>query len=232
MMDVCAVRLNLQDKIDPMLFQRLLDCVAPGKKERLLRFYRMEDKLRGLFGDLLIRDGIMQKTGLNNKDISFTTNDYGKPFLKDRDDVQFNISHSGTWVVGVIDHQPVGIDVEQVQEIDLDISKNYFSADEHEDLMQKPDKFDYFFTLWSLKESYIKIIGKGLSHPLNAFSIKFINPGEIVIKVKEQQVKETFFRQFEIDKQYKMAVCAAHDRIPHQVKIITPEQLIKKFLNY
>ncbi len=231
MMDVYAVGFNFQEKIDPVVLERLLNCVAPDKKERLKRFYHIEDTRRGLFADLLIRDVIIQKTGLKNEDISFTTNEYGKPFLKDRDDIQFNLSHSGIWVVGVIDHQVVGIDVERVQEIDLDISKNYFSPDEHEDLMSKADKFDYFFTLWALKESYIKILGKGLSHPLNAFSIKFINPREIIIKVEGQRIRDVFFRQYEIDKAYKMAVCAVHDRIPRHVNMVTTQQLTKKFLD-
>lgn len=230
-MDVYAVGFNFQEKIDPVVLERLLNCVAPDKKERLKRFYHIEDTRRGLFADLLIRDVIIQKTGLKNEDISFTTNEYGKPFLKDRDDIQFNLSHSGIWVVGVIDHQVVGIDVERVQEIDLDISKNYFSPDEHEDLMSKADKFDYFFTLWALKESYIKILGKGLSHPLNAFSIKFINPREIIIKVEGQRIRDVFFRQYEIDKAYKMAVCAVHDRIPRHVNMVTTQQLTKKFLD-
>jgi len=230
-MDVYAVGFNFQEKIDPVVLERLLNCVAPDKKERLKRFYHIEDTLRGLFADLLIRDVIIQKTGLKNEDISFTTNEYGKPFLKDRDDIQFNLSHSGIWVVGVIDHQVVGIDVERVQEIDLDISKNYFSPDEHEDLMSKADKFDYFFTLWALKESYIKILGKGLSHPLNAFSIKFINPREIIIKVEGQRIRDVFFRQYEIDKAYKMAVCTVHDRIPRHVNMVTTQQLTKKFLD-
>lgn len=232
MMDVYAVGINFQEKIGSVVLDRLLNCVAPEKKERLKRFYHMEDTLRGLFADLLIRDVIMQKTGMRNEDISFTTNDYGKPFLKDRNDIEFNLSHSGIWVVGVIDHQVVGIDVERVQEIDLDISRNYFSPDEHEDLMSKPDKFDYFFTLWSLKEAYIKILGKGLSHPLNAFSIKFVNPKEIIIKVEGKRINDIFFRQYDIDKDYKMAVCAAHDRLPGHVNVVTTGQLTKKFLSY
>jgi len=231
MMDVYAVRLNFSDKIDSYVLGQLLNRVAPGKKARLKRFYHEEDTLRGLFADLLIRDVIMQKTGLRNEEISFTTNDYGKPFLKDREDVQFNLSHSGEWVVGVIDNRIIGIDVEKVQPIDLDISRNYYSPDEHQDLMSKPDKFDYFFTLWALKEGYIKILGKGLSHPLNAFSIKFINPDEVIIKVDGQRIEDIFFQQYDIDKAYKMAVCATHSNIPKHVHPITTDQLIEKFLN-
>ena len=230
MMDVHVVRLDFTKKLEPYICEQLLTCVAPEKSARLRRFYWEEDKLRGLFGDLLIRDLIRQKTGLHNQEISFTANEYGKPFLKDHDHVQFNLSHSGVWVVGVIDKQPVGIDVEQVQSIDLGISENYFSPDEHEDLMSKADKFDYFFTLWALKESYIKILGKGLSHPLNAFSIKFIDNHEIIIKVEGKRIHDIFFRQYHIDKEYKMAVCAAHDRIPRDVHMITPGQLIERFI--
>jgi len=230
MLDVYAVRLDFDRKFDPYILKRLLSCVAEDKCARLLRFYREEDKFRGLFADLLIRDVIREKTGLTNEEISFTTNEYGKPFLENRQDVQFNLSHSGVWVVGAVDTQPVGIDVEQVQTIDLAISENYFSPDEHQDLMSKPDKFDYFFTLWALKESYIKILGKGLSHPLNAFSVKFSDNHEIIIKVEGKRIRDIFFRQYHIDKEYKMAVCAVHDAIPNEVHMVTPDRLIKRFI--
>jgi 4'-phosphopantetheinyl transferase len=166
---------------------------------------------------------------MRNEEIAFTNDYYGKPSFKKMEGVEFNLSHSGVWVVGVIDDRPVGIDVEQVQPIDLEISENYFSGDEHRDLMSKPDKYDYFFTLWSLKESYIKILGKGLSHPLNAFSMSFTETGEIIIKVEGKRIGDIFFRQYDIDKQYKMAVCATHDRIPHDVHIVTVEELAGRF---
>jgi 4'-phosphopantetheinyl transferase len=230
MIDVYAVKLDFTKKLEPCVFEQLLSCVSADKSARLRRFYHEEDKYRGLFADLLIRDAIRERTALPNEEISFTTNEYGKPFLEDRDDVQFNLSHSGVWVVGVVDTQPVGGDVEQVQSIDLSISENYFSPDEHQDLIRKPDKFDYFFTLWSLKESYIKILGKGLSHPLNAFSIKFIENDDIVINVGGKRVEDIFFRQYYIDKEYKMAVCATHNSIPDHVHLVAAEELIKRFI--
>jgi 4'-phosphopantetheinyl transferase len=229
-MEVYAIRLNFSERFDPMVFERLSDRLDPEKKARLKKFYREEDRLRGLFADLMVRDAISTTTGMRNHEMTFTLNEYGKPALKNRDDIHYNISHSGAWVVGVFDDEPVGIDVEQVQPIDLDISKNYFSPDEHEDLMSKEDKFDYFFTLWSLKESYIKILGKGLSHPLNAFSMKFLSSSEIIMNVNGKRVEGVFFKQYGIDNEYKMAVCASHDRMPEQVTMLTPQRLAEKFL--
>ncbi|MCL0028295.1 hypothetical protein M1M88_01070 [Peptococcaceae bacterium] len=47
--------------------------------------------------------------------MSFVENDYGKPFLKNTNDLYFNVSHSGEWVVCAIHHHPIGIDIEQVK---------------------------------------------------------------------------------------------------------------------
>jgi 4'-phosphopantetheinyl transferase len=182
--------------------------------------------------DILIRSIIIRKLGLKNGEIEFYTNDYGKPFLKERGDFQFNLSHSGIWVVGAVDNRHIGIDVERIQPIDLDISKNYFSPDEHQDLMSQADKFSYFFTLWSLKESYIKIKGKGLSMPLNSFSIKFIKPDEIRIKAKDRLIEDIFFVQYDIHKDYKMAVCAHHRNFPKDITIKSMRQLADEFLNH
>ncbi|MGE5342618.1 MAG: 4'-phosphopantetheinyl transferase family protein [Candidatus Omnitrophota bacterium] len=232
MIDVYALRLDFSEKFDLSLFETLLNYVSPEKRVRIKKFVREEDRLRGLFADLLIRHVIREKLGIPNKDIDFTTNYYGKPALKGRDDIEFNLSHSGEWVVGVIDNHPVGIDVEQIQSIDLDISKHYFSEDEHFDLMNKSDKFDYFFTLWSLKESYIKILGKGLSHPLNAFSIKYHSPENISMHINGQAIDDIFFRQYPIHNGYKMAVCTSHKRIPAQVNDIPLHIFIDHFLSH
>ena len=228
MIQVYAV--DISQPLGPGMYERLMTRVSPEKSARIRRFYRMEERLRGLIADILIRSIIIPKTGMENKEIEFYTNDYGKPFLKGKEDFHFNLSHSGIWVVGAVDDQPVGIDVENIQTIDLDISKNYYSPDEHRELMSKEDKFSYFFTLWSLKESYIKIVGKGLSLPLNSFSITFYGPEDIRIKAEGRLLEDIFFHQYHIHKDYKMAVCAHHTNFPGKVTIKTMPQLAHEFL--
>jgi 4'-phosphopantetheinyl transferase len=230
MIEVYAV--DLSKPIKKENFDQLLACVSQEKRMRIRRFFKEEDRIRGLMADILIRYIIIRKLGLKNEDIEFYTNDYGKPFLKEREDFQFNLSHSGIWVVGAVDNRPIGIDVERIQPIDLDISKNYFSPDEHQDLMSQADRFSYFFTLWSLKESYIKIKGKGLSMPLNSFSIKFFRPGEIRIKAKDRLLENIFFVQYDIHREYKMAVCAHHRNFPRDITIKSMRQLTDEFLNH
>lgn len=222
--------LNLSERVDREIVLQLLPYVDKDKQERVMRFYRWEDTLRTLFADLMIRNIIVNKTRLRNEEIAFSKNEYGKPSLDNSNVFHFNLSHSGNWVVCAVDEQPVGIDVEEISPIDLDISKNYFSKGEHSDLLSKPDKIAYFFTLWTLKESYIKIVGKGLSLPLNSFSIRFKDDKEIRIDAEGRILQDIFFSQYNIDKKYKMAVCAHNKRFPETIIPVTIRELVDSFL--
>ena len=168
-MKVFAIK--LKDKLDNSSLESLLALIDKNKRERLEKFVFWQDLHRGLFADLFIRKVIVDTFGVLNEEIEFGFSNFGKPYIKNINDFHFNISHSGDWIVCVIDKNSVGIDIEKISTIDLDISKNFFSNKEHEDLMLSNDPFDYFFKLWTLKESYIKYLGKGLSHPLNSFTM-------------------------------------------------------------
>ncbi len=229
MVEVFAIK--VPDYIDDDIFDELMNRVEGSKRERIQRFVRREDQLRGLFADLLIRDIIIQKTGMSNETIRFGTNEFGKPYLIGRDDFHFNLSHSGIWVVAAIDRRPVGIDVEQVADVDLTISRNYFSEDEHNDLMSREDKISYFFTLWTLKESYIKTLGKGLSKPLNSFSMTIGDDQRVVLKSdKGKTIEGINFAQYNIHKDYKMVLCATHDRLPTQVNMQNVDLIMRRFI--
>lgn len=155
-------------------FMRLLSFVSDEKKEKILRFHRFEDAQRSLLGDLLARYAICKRLSINNKDLVFAANEYRKPVLIAPNIIHFNISHSGIWVVCVVDDNPVGIDVEEIKPINLGIAERFFSRDEYFDLMNQPEemKLKYFYMLWTLKESYVKAEGKGLYIPLDSFTIK------------------------------------------------------------
>ncbi|WP_367997032.1 4'-phosphopantetheinyl transferase superfamily protein [Paenibacillus sp. MZ03-122A] len=81
----------------------------------------------------------------------------GKPYLVDSE-WKFNVSHSGNWVALAVDIGSIGIDVERMSPIDLDIANRHFSSYEYSDLMSiSPEcRLEYFFRLWTLKEAYIK----------------------------------------------------------------------------
>ncbi|WLP66433.1 4'-phosphopantetheinyl transferase superfamily protein [Bacillus thuringiensis] len=174
---------------------------------------------RTLIGDLLIRSLICQKYKINNEEIRFIYNEYGKPFVENFSDFHFNLSHSGEWVVCTTANFNVGIDIEKISEIEaLKLANEFFSEEEFYDIsnINSDEQINYFYDLWTLKESYIKTIGKGLYIPLNSFSIKKESPTLISYKYILQNF---YFRQYNIEPNYKVSACATRDEFPQEIII-------------
>ncbi|PFJ85217.1 4'-phosphopantetheinyl transferase family protein [Bacillus cereus] len=211
--------MKIPKNIESHLFKQLSNLVSNEKKERMKRLLNSCDVNRTLIGDLLIRSLICQKYKINNEEIRFKYNEYGKPFVENFSDFHFNLSHSGEWVVCTTANFNVGIDIEKVSEIEaLKLAKEFFSADEFYDIsnMNSDEQISYFYDLWTLKESYIKTIGKGLYTQLNSFSIKKESRALILYK---NIPKNFYFKQYNIDPNYKLSACATRDEFPQEIII-------------
>ncbi len=120
--------------------------------------------------------------GCRPKEIDFATNEYGKPFvvMPEGHDISFSLSHSHNMVLIAITREtPVGVDVEYLRNISdaHDIVNRFFSIEERKYLksLSFSDFHDEFFACWTMKEAYLKGIGKGLSFPLDGFSVMSSN---------------------------------------------------------
>ncbi len=225
--NVYAVKFDFN--IDKSLFYQLLNYVSPEKSDRILRFYKREDAERGLISDLLARYLSGSQLGIENQQITFGFNEYGKPFLKDHPQFHFNISHSGEWVVCATDRRPLGIDVEMIQSVDFNIAKRFFSPAEYLRLIGKdgPERLSSFFDLWTLKESYLKATSKGLATDLASFSIIIDNDEINIISANDTGIY--YFKQYNIDLRYKLAVCAQHNDFANEVNLIDWERVVQWF---
>lgn len=195
-----------------------LRTISPKKYNQIKKFYKKADFLRALLAEIMIRGIICKKFCINNEKIEFVNTRYGKPYLKNNNNFHFNISHSGDWIVCAIDEYPVGIDIELIQPINLSIAERFFSSEEYSYIISSPiDKqLSLFYDIWTLKECYIKMIGKGLSISLNSFSIK--TEDEKTYKHKEED-GAYFFMQYEFDQQYKLSVCASKNSFSKVINI-------------
>ncbi len=105
--------------------------IDSNKKSRIQKFHNKEDKIRTLIGEILIRTIIIKELDIRNNNIKFAQNQYNKPYLKSHTQFNFNISHSGRYVLCAVDNKPIGIDVEEVKPIDYkNIVKRFFYVSE------------------------------------------------------------------------------------------------------
>lgn len=91
-------------------------------------------------------------------DLSFC--DGGKPFLKDSK-LFISLTHSGDMVGCAISHRKVGIDIEKIRSVKEKTVSRVCSGEELEYISQNGAQS--FFTLWTLKEAYIKAEGISFS---------------------------------------------------------------------
>lgn len=206
--------------------EQWLPYIPAVKRERLPRFHHWQDAQRTLLGYSLLSYLLTRETGIPRDRIELTFDYYGKPQMEGSG-VYFNLSHSGDWIACIIGRKTVGVDVEKIQTIDLSIAGHFFARPEVLDLMALPEekRYDYFFTLWSLKESYIKAEGKGVSIPLNSFWFRFNEAGEIVFENIQREEKWQY-QLYAFDPAYKLA--AAVDRsltLPDRVQLISREEV-------
>ena len=195
---------------DPVLRADLEPLLTPQRRERIGRLVRAEDVARTLLGEQLIRRIVACELGLQGTDVCLETNAYGKPFLVGHPDFQFNLSHSGRWVVCAAGGVPVGIDIERETDADWKEPASFFSAVEQRDLSDVPaaDRRSHFYRLWTLKESFLKCRGEGFFIDPASFTIK-IEGGGIHLLPPSGEIDRTYcFRTFHFDRGYAMAGCS------------------------
>lgn len=206
MLEVYA--LNISSALPAKYKELFLKQVSEEKRCKIARYRQEMDGQRTLVGEILMKVMLAKHLKLRAGEIVFEKNEYGKPYLEGNP-LYFNLSHSGEWVVGAISDQPVGVDVEQIKKADLGIAKHFFAPLEYEALNQianEEERNAAFYMLWSGKESYIKRIGKGLSMPLETFSLVYKQRKLQLVKAYEAQ--KAYFTVYPLQQgRYSFVVC-------------------------
>jgi 4'-phosphopantetheinyl transferase len=227
MVEVYAIRL-LNDEDFLAKKELLLDHLPVSNRNFIARFKKTSSAQRSLFSELLSRFILSQKLGIKSKAIIFNKSENGKPFLENRN-AHFNLSHSGNWVVLALSKSEVGIDVELIRPVNYRIAERFFSPAEVRLLNTRKDndKLDYFFDLWTLKESYLKLIGTGLTRSLNSFSI-YHHHDEIRMKETGRTNNAAiFFRQYPLEEGYKLSVCSYDKTFAKKIEWITVDDILQ-----
>lgn len=208
--------------------------IGTEKSYKVEKFINKRDKIRTLIGEILIRTIIIENLKIDNKYIRLNKNPYGKPYLKEYPNFNFNISHSGDYVLCAIDDKPIGVDIEEIKHMEFkEIAKNFFTTKEFQYIVMEDSKFqlDRFYEIWTLKESYIKCCGRGLTMPLRSFSIE-IDQYENIKVISSNENREHTFKLFDIELGYKVAVCSLNKEISNNIIRLDQKFLISKYKRF
>ena len=112
-----------------------------------------------------------------SEDTPMNKNDMGKPSLAEYPHIHFNLSHAKGIAACIVSEKECGIDCEQVRKCSQGVMRRSFTESERELVERLPeDQRDLMFTrLWTLKESYVKAKGEGLSSAFDSLELSLIN---------------------------------------------------------
>ncbi|MCP4163785.1 MAG: 4'-phosphopantetheinyl transferase superfamily protein [Deltaproteobacteria bacterium] len=181
------------EEVETSDLRKYKDLLSSDEIERHDRFKFDNLKNNFLITRALVRTTLANYLGCDPKSLKFETNSYGKPSLRG---ISFNLSHTdGLIVLAITGSKKIGVDTENLNRniTDIDIAKRYFAEPEYHEIKacSEIDRKYKFLEFWTLKESYIKAVGKGLSIPLDKFYFK-IKGDEIKIHTKEDSLSWQF----------------------------------------
>ena len=138
----------------------------------------------------------------------------GKPFFPNREELHFNLSHSGPLALCALDSAPVGADIQIIKEWRPSLPKRVCSAAELSWLEARPELWPAFTQLWALKEARAKESGQGLTTSIRDIRVPLPADGPV-------QLDGLWFRTY-TGPGWAAAVCG---------HVEPPEKILKKVLD-
>lgn len=195
--------------------------VSKERIERSKKFRFEIDRRRSLGAEALLNHVLRDNFPQISCPVTLLTDEYEKPFLKteeNMDAVSFNLSHSGNYALCAVGEHSIGCDIELRKENNAGVARRFFTRKECEHIAD----VDSFFTYWTLKESFVKAVGRGLSMPMNSFEVQMGEQGEPVSYLCDSIETQYIGKSFDEIDGYFVAVCAeASEQLPEAIQRIS-----------
>lgn len=216
------VWLCYENDIDEELLRAYAPLLTEAERAKAARFYFAADRNRHVISRALLRTILPDYLGIPQQALSFRCDQFGRPSLDNPEALacrlDFNLSHTaGLVALAATRDTVVGVDVENAsrQQPAMELASRFFSPDEVASLRTfAGDALNLeFYRHWTLKESYLKAYGVGLSLPLDQFGFRLAaQRAEFYLApAAEHRADEWHFAQWRASADHLLAVCTRHE---------------------
>jgi 4'-phosphopantetheinyl transferase len=170
------------------LVEKFRETLDDNELHRASRFHFEKHRRHFTVGRGVLRQLLSQYLGTKPEAIRLSYGAYGKPALGGEHEdsrLRFNISHSHEMALfAFAEDREIGVDVEHIRAdfASDEVARRFFSRREVETFNALPqhDQVAGFFKCWTRKEAFIKVIGLGLSQPLDKFDVTLEQPAALL----------------------------------------------------
>lgn len=208
----------------PAKLEAYLEKISRERREKIARLKKIDAKALSVGAEMLLQKALKEYRGISDY-LNIVKNQDGKPVLKDYPDIHFNLSHSGHYAVCALSDHPVGVDIQNIERINLKVAKRFFAEAESAWLFALPEELreQAFGDLWTIKESYMKYTGKGFGLPLHAFTVKIGEgyPTEMIVTITAGNEKKNITaKKYHCRENYVLWCCSGQNQFAETVEWI------------
>lgn len=140
------------------------------EKKRANNYLQQKDSQRFIIARALLKILASQYLNLSTAELTIQIGVNKKPFIQSVSSIplDYNISHSGNWIIMAFGNGPIGIDAEQIQTSFgfESLLPACFSIEEQKYIQSQSNSRELFYRLWTRKESFVKATSRGLDETL------------------------------------------------------------------
>lgn len=143
-----------------------------------IRWRKMRERI---LARLLLDYALKKEYGISFPELELYCDAHGKPHSRAYPDIHFNISHCSVACACAVGKYPVGIDIERKFDYRENLARKVCHPKEWSALQElEPEiRSEQMHFLWSLKESFVKWDGKGLSYGMERIDLSQYLPIEL-----------------------------------------------------
>ena len=181
------------------LFRHFLCELSTERQQKIEALRTQTGRLHSLGAWTLLDRLLADHMDVRERELEIAVGAHRKPYVVGCADIQFNLSHSGDYVLAVLAPVEVGCDIQRVEKTGREerLAARFFTAEEQEAYASGAG----FYRIWARKESWIKCDGSGMAQDLRSFSV--VADGQCSSRIAGRH-----FAELRLDG-YEMAVCYA-----------------------
>lgn len=199
---------------DEKFFQEKKKLLSPCRQQKLAVLKHAKDKNRSL-GAGIVLDHALAVYGLKEREMEYEFGEWGKPSFKYHPDIYFSLSHSGDYAICSIGDKPVGNDIELMKQGRLKVADRFFAREELDWMYAGQDEDEInrrMFRIWTMKESFLKVTGRGMSLSLQDFAVCMDEQNHKIRVRHKVDAKYYHMREYHDIEGYGVSVCCQESK--------------------
>ncbi len=195
-----------------------IENILPAKNPSLPDFLNAKKGAGSILGRRLLEYALNKEYSLSLSKLEISRTEKGKPYFSQYPDIKFSISHSKSCAACMLSQYECGIDIENLRDFPEKVLKRVCSETELKFVSSSADRNTASFLLWTLKESYAKATGVGMSDMKN---VSFSFDGDII----NSNRNGFFFDSYRSRTDFILSVCQKSASPELSLNFLTLEEL-------